>query len=392
VLLVEAAVILIVAKLAGEVASRFDQPPVLGQLLGGLGLGVGLPLVFGSAISGVDAQIGELSNLGVILLMFLAGLETEWDQLRSAGRPAFVAASLGVAVPLVGGYGLAMAFGLPTIEALFVGLILTATSVSITAQTLLELGRLQTLEGATVLGAAVIDDVIGLVVFSVTVALTGAEHSNLVLLFGLLVAFFGLSWLVAPKLIGWLLERAERLRGVEAPLAIALAIALLYGAAAEKAGLAAITGAYTAGLLINRSNRYPHLVERTRVLTYGLFVPIFLVKTGMDAHLGDLGPVLLFVIAATIVAVLTKIIGCGLGARACGLSLRQSLVVGVGMISRGEVALVVASLALSSGAISQTVFGAAVLVVLSTTLVTPPLLRFVLPDVAPLPALVSDPA
>jgi Kef-type K+ transport system membrane component KefB len=390
--LVEAAVILIVAKLAGELASRLDQPPVLGQLLGGLALGTALPFFFGSAFEAVDAQVSELSALGVILLMFLAGLETDWDQLRSTGKPAFVAACLGVVVPLVGGYFLALAFGLPALEALFVGVILTATSVSITAQTLMELGRLQTLEGATVLGAAVIDDVLGLVVFSVVVALTGAQQTNLLVLFGLLVAFFGLSWLVGPRLIGWALERAERLRGTEAALAIALAIALLYGAAAERAGLAAITGAYTAGLLVNRSNRHPQLVERTRILTYGLFVPIFLVKTGMDAHLDALGPLLLFVIATSIVAVLTKVVGSGLGARACGLSARQSLVVGVGMISRGEVALVVASLALSGGMISREVFGAMVIVVLVTTLVTPPLLRLALPDAPPLPGLVSDPA
>ena len=378
--LAEAAVVLIVAKLAGELASHWDQPPVLGQLLGGLLLGVCLSFVDNAPLRAAGTELGSLANLGVVLLMFLAGLETDWDQLRATGKAAFVAASFGVVVPLIGGFALAVWFGLPTIEALFVGVIMTATSVSITAQTLMEMGSLQTVEGATVLGAAVIDDVIGLVVFSLVVALTssGAEQSNLGWLAAYLLLFFVASATVAPWLISRLLLLAERLRGAEALLAIALAIGLLYGVAAERAGLAAITGAYVAGLLINRRNAYPEITERTKVLAYGLFVPVFLVKTGMDAHLEALGTALVFVLATTVMAVAAKILGCGIGARMCGLSPQQSLVVGVGMISRGEVALVVATLALASGAISQAVFGATVVVVVATTLVTPPLLRLVL--------------
>jgi Kef-type K+ transport system membrane component KefB len=389
----EAAVVLIVAKLAGELASRLDQPPVLGQLLGGLALGLGLSFVDSAPLRAAGVELGSLANLGVVLLMFLAGLETDWDQLRATGKAAFVAASLGVVVPLIGGYVLAGLFGLPPVEALFVGVILTATSVSITAQTLMELGSLQTVEGATVLGAAVIDDVIGLVVFSLVIALTssGAEQVNLVWMAVFLIAFFGVSATLAPWLISRLLRLTERLRGAEAMLAIAVAIALLYGVAAERAGLAAITGAYVAGLLINRHNAYPEITERTKVLAYGLFIPIFLVKTGMDAHLEALGPALVFVLATTTMAVLAKIIGCGFGARVCGLTAHQSLVVGVGMISRGEVALVVATLALSAGAISQAVFGATVIVVVATTLITPPLLRLALrrtPAPESVPALV----
>jgi Kef-type K+ transport system membrane component KefB len=378
--LAEAAVVLIVAKLAGELASRWDQPPVLGQLLGGLVLGAGLSFVDSAALRAAGTELGSLANLGVVLLMFLAGLETDWDQLRATGKAAFVAASLGVVVPLAGGFGLGVLFGLPTVEALFVGVILTATSVSITAQTLMEMGSLQTVEGATVLGAAVIDDVIGLVVFSLVIALTSssAEQTNLGWLAGYLLIFFVASATVAPWLIRRLLALAERLRGAEAMLAIALAIGLLYGVAAERAGLAAITGAYVAGLLINRHNGYPEITERTKVLAYGLFVPVFLVKTGMDAHLGALGPALVFVLATTAMAVVAKIVGCGIGARMCGLSPQQSLVVGVGMISRGEVALVVATLALSAGVITQAVFGATVVVVVATTLITPPLLRIAL--------------
>jgi Kef-type K+ transport system membrane component KefB len=394
-LFAEIAIILIVAKLAGELASRWDQPPVLGQLVAGLALGAGLSFVDNPALRASDASLDSLANLGVVVLMFLAGLETDWGQLRATGRAAFLSASFGVAVPLAGGYGLGLVFGLPPLEALFVGVILTATSVSITAQTLMEMGSLQTVEGATVLGAAVIDDVIGLVVFSLVVALTNQSGgaSSLLLLGLYLVVFFVASATVMPWLMARALRHAERLRGAEAMLALAIALALLYGVAAEAAGLAAITGAYVAGLLMNRHDTYPEITDRTRVLAYGFFVPIFLVRTGMNAHLDALGPALMFVVVTTIMAIGSKVVGCGFGARLCGLSNFQSLVVGVGMISRGEVALVVATLALSSGAISQSVFGASVIVVIATTLVTPPLLRAVMrraPEADSLPAMASD--
>jgi Kef-type K+ transport system membrane component KefB len=369
----------IAAKLGGDLASRCNQPPVLGQLLAGLLLGILVRPFEGPELQTSDSEVGLLANLGVVLLMFLAGLETDWDQLLATGRAAFVAASLGVVVPLAGGYLLAVFFGLAPIQALFVGVILTATSVSISAQTLMELGSLQTMEGATILGAAVIDDVIGLVVFSLVVALTGtAGGGSLSLLAVWLVAFFVISAILLPRVIDRILPLAERLRGSETLLGIGVGIALLWGAAAERAGLAAITGAYVAGLLINRHNAYEQMTERARVLAYGFFVPIFLVKTGMDAHVDALGPALGFVLATTFVAVVAKVVGCGLGARVCGLTNHQSLVVGVGMISRGEVALVVATLALAAGAITQDVFAASVVVVVATTLVTPPLLRFAL--------------
>jgi Kef-type K+ transport system membrane component KefB len=400
-LFAEIAIILIVAKLAGELASRWDQPPVLGQLVAGLVLGAGLSFVDNPALRTSDSSLDTFANVGVVVLMFLAGLETDWDQLRATGRTAFVSACFGVAVPLAGGYGLGLLFGLPPLEALFVGVILTATSVSITAQTLMEMGSLQTIEGATVLGAAVIDDVIGLVVFSLVVAFSGSGGaadggpSNLVALGVYLVVFFVASATLMPWLIARVLRYAERLRGAEVMLALAIAIGLLYGVAAQGAGLAAITGAYVAGLLINRHDAYPEITDRTKVLAYGFFVPIFLVKTGMDAHLDALGPALLFVVATTVMAVLAKAVGCGVGARLCGLSNYQSLVVGIGMVSRGEVALVVATLALQSGAISQSVFGASVIIVVATTLVTPPLLRAALrraPDIDSFPAMASDTA
>src|SRR6195256_5824120 len=186
---------LVAAKVCGQLATRWGQPPVLGQLVAGLVLGLLLTPFDGPDLRAANAEVAQLADLGVILLMFLAGLETDSAQLRATGKAAFSAASFGVAVPLAGGFGVGRLFGLDDVQSLFVGVILTATSVSITAQTLMELGRLQTEEGATILGAAVIDDVIGLVVFSLVVALTssGAEQVNLAWMAVYLIAFFGIS-------------------------------------------------------------------------------------------------------------------------------------------------------------------------------------------------------
>src|SRR6267378_3973981 len=291
---------LVAAKVCGQLATRWGQPPVLGQLVAGLVLGLVLTPFDGPDLRAANAQVAQLADLGVIFLMFLAGLETDSAQLRATGKAAFSAASFGVAVPLAGGFAVGRLFGLDEVQSLFVGVILTATSVSITAQTLMELGSLQTDEGATILGAAVIDDVIGLVVFSIVIVLTGSGVQQM-------------------------------------PLAV-LAVALV---------------AYFAGLLINRGNQYAELTERVKVVAYGLFVPIFLVRTGMEARLNDIGSTIAFIVVATVLAVISKIMGCGFGARVAGLTNRQSVVVGVGMISRGEVALVVATLALAAGVITQ---------------------------------------
>jgi Na+:H+ antiporter len=377
-LLVELAAILIAAKLSGDLATRWGQPPVLGQLVAGLGLGVAYSALQPGAALPAATELGAFAQIGVVLLMFRAGLETDWLQLRATGRAATIAACAGVAVPLAVGWATGLAFSLPGVESLFVGVILTATSVSITAQTLMELGSLRTVEGSTVLGAAVIDDVIGLLVFSFAVAFTGAGASDLAGVIVPLVAFFGVMFWLGGRVVPWIVERSERLRGSEAPTAIALALALGVAALAQFSGIAAITGAYVAGLLLNRHGRFEPVADKVRLIGDAVFVPIFLVKTGMDARVEQLGAVAVFVAALTGVAIVTKILGCGLGARVAGLTTRQSLVVGVGMISRGEVAVIVAGLALSAGAITSQIFSASIVVVLATTLVTPPLLRFAL--------------
>ena len=376
--LVELAVVLLAAKAGGHLASRLGQPPVLGQLVAGLLIGLALSFFPVPAFQANDSQLTLMANLGVDLLMFLAGLETDWDQLLATGKAAFASATMGVVLPLIGGFAVAQAFGLPPLEGLFVGVILTATSVSITAQTLMELGSLQTIEGSTILGAAIVDDVIGLVAFSVAIVVTGAQDSNLLVLAVTLIAFFAVSMTLGARAVRWAMRRAQYLHGAEPALAIALAIAFAFGFVAQSAGLAAITGAYLAGLLINQFGEHTELTEKVKVLAYGFFVPVFLVKSGMDARVNNLGPLLAFVVAISLVAIATKILGCGLGAWLTGLTLRQSGVVGAGMIARGEVGLAVAGLASEAGLIPPIVFSATVVVVLVTVLATPPLLRLAL--------------
>ncbi len=377
-LLLELAIVLAVAKLAADLALRAGQPAVLGQLVAGLALGV----VYAVALPGLALPYGDelhaFADIGLVLIMFLAGLETDWPQLRAAGRASFLAASAGVAVPLVAGWATARAFGMSDVEAVFVGVILTATSVSITAQTLVELGSIGTLEGVTILGAAVIDDVIGIIVFSIAIAMSGGKVASVIppmpVLLGSAAAFTVVA-LAIPRLVRF----GHAMRADESVLGIALALAFLLGAFAQGSGVAAITGSYIAGVLIARSHVRSELIEKVRVIGHALFIPVFLVMTGMNARLDTIGPAMLFVVVLTVVAVTTKVVGSGAGARLAGLSSRSSLVVGVGMVARGEVAIVVAGLALSAGAISAEVFSAAVVVVLATTLVTPLLLRLVLP-------------
>ncbi len=377
-LLIALAVILLAAKLSGDLATRWGQPPVLGQLVAGLGLGLAYAALRPGETLPAAPELTAFAEVGVVLLMFRAGLETDWPQLRATGRAATVAACAGVAVPLAVGWATGLAFALPGVEALFVGVILTATSVSITAQTLMELGSLRTVEGSTVLGAAVIDDVIGLLVFSFAIAFTGAGAADFGGVVLPLAAFFLVTFGLGGRVLPWIIERSERMRGAEAPVAVALAAAFALAALAQVSGVAAITGAYVAGLLLNRHGRFEPVADKVRIVADAVFVPIFLVKTGMDARVEQLGGVAVLVAVLTAVAIVTKVLGCGVGARLAGLTTRQSLVVGVGMVSRGEVAIIVAGLALSAGAITSQIFSVAVVVVLATTLVTPPLLRIAL--------------
>jgi len=331
--------------------------------------------------------IRDLAQIGVLLLMFVAGLETDLEQMRHVGRVAFWSAFGGVVLPFVGGAALAVAFGLPLFwEGIYIGTVLTATSVSISAQTLMEIGALRTREGSTILAAAVIDDVMGIVVLSIVVALAKASVSGtvdataLALVVVRLVAYFAVA-IYAGRWLPGVLRWASELPVSQAMLAAVLVVAFIYGWAAEYlGGVAAITGTYLAGVLVAQTRFKETIDAGVHALTYALFVPVFFISIGLQADARALANQVPFATALIAVAIVAKAIGCGVSSRLCGFDNRESIRVGIGMISRGEVGLIVAGYGLAEGLIGRDVFSASVLVVLATTMATPPLLRLVFPQ------------
>ncbi len=399
-LLLLLAVTIAAAKLAGAAAARIGQPAVFGEILIGLVLGptvlnvLGLPIFTGPPDGGsyaspphasLEAVMRDLSEVGVMLLMFVAGLETDLAEMRRVGKVAFWSAFGGVVLPLVGGAATAVAFGFPLYwDGVFIGAILTATSVSISAQTLLEIGALRSREGATILGAAVIDDVMGIVLLSLIVALAkaslaGVDVTQIAIVVVRLAVYFVLAVLAGrgiPRMLAW----AQRLSVSQGVLSAAIVIAMLYAWTAEWiGGVAAITGAYIAGVLIAQTAFKKEIDGGLHPLAYSMFVPIFFIGIGLQANGRVLGDRVAFTIALVAVAIVAKAVGCAVSARWCGFTLRESIRVGVGMISRGEVGLIVAGYGLANGLIGREVFSASVIVVLVTTMVTPPLLRLVFP-------------
>ena len=386
------ALVIAAAKAAGAAAGKIGQPSVFGEVFIGLLLGPTLfdvlnwPIFAGGEGSNPLGDLfGDLADIGVLLLMLVAGLETDLQEMRRVGRTAFWSAFGGVVLPLVGGALTAVAFGLPLFwEGIFIGTILTATSVSISAQTLIELGALRTREGSTILGAAVIDDVMGILVLSLVVAAAGASAAGLDLTEVAIVAlritvFFGIG-IAAGRWMTPLLQWASGLPVSQAILAVVLVVAFVYSWAAEYVGaVAAITGSYLAGVLIAQTPFKQQVNSGVHPLTYSMFTPIFFINIGLQANGRELDSSVLFAIALIAVAIVTKAFGCGLFARLSGFSTKESVRVGVGMISRGEVGLIVAGYGLTHQIIGRDVFSASVVMVLVTTMVTPPLLRLTFP-------------
>jgi Kef-type K+ transport system membrane component KefB len=382
------ALVIAAAKAAGAAANRIGQPAVFGEILVGLLLGPTLldlltwPIFAGN--EALHSLIGDLAEIGVLLLMFVAGLETDLEQMRRVGPVAFWSAFGGVVLPFFGGVATAAAFGLPVFwEGIFIGTILTATSVSISAQTLIELGALRTREGSTILGAAVIDDVMGIMVLSLVVgaaaAGTGFDLGGIVWLVVRMTVFF-VAAIAVGRWLTPLLRWAARLPISQGLLAAVLVVVFVYSWAAEYIGaVAAITGAYLAGVLVGQTPFRKEVDAGIHPLTYSMFVPIFFISIGLDANGRELGDRWLFSVVLIVVAIVTKAIGCGLFARLTGFSTAESIRVGAGMISRGEVGLIVAGYGLTHAIIGRDVFSAAVVMVLVTTMVTPPLLRLTFP-------------
>jgi Kef-type K+ transport system membrane component KefB len=385
-LLLTLSIIIAGAKASGWVASRLRQPAVVGELLVGLLLGpsvlnmLGWPILANPHEPQLLAEtVSHLAELGVVCLMFLAGLEIELPELLRTGRVAALAGVSGVIVPLALGALAALPFGYAGATPLYIGVVLTATSVSISAQTLLELGKLRSREGLALLGAAVVDDVLVILLLSVLVAVaSGSSSVGAILLIVLrmvvyLAAAGAIGYLVLPRLARWSVRQPVS----QGLAALVLVTVFLFAWSAEVVGgLAAITGAFVAGLGFGRSHLREEIARALHTITYALLVPIFFVSIGLQTNVRLLaGREVLLAVVLVVVAVVSKVLGCGLGARLGGFTNQEALRIGVGMSSRGEVGLIVAAVLVQGDLIGPELLSVVAFIVLVTTLVTPLLLR-----------------
>lgn len=364
-------VILLATKLAGDLSARLGQPAVLGKLIAGIVVG---PAVLGWI---EDSNIlHAFSQIGVLLLMFIAGLETDLREMNRNLKPSLAVAVGGIALPLAGGYTGGKLMGLDDAESLFLGLLFSATSVSISVQTLKDLGKLKTRESATILGAAIADDILVVVLLAfMTSFVLGQGDAHLGWIIGKKALFFALVVLLGWKFVPWLMKRLVPLRVSETVIGSALIVCFAFSYLAESMQVAGIIGAFAAGLAVARTP-YKHTVEtKIEPIAYAVFVPVFFVSIGLSVTFDGFMHQLLPILGLTIMATLTKLIGCGLGARLTGFRWKPALIVGAGMVSRGEVALIIAALGLQTGLLSQDFFTTAITVVILTTLITPPLLK-----------------
>lgn len=375
------AVILIAAKASGYLAIKLGQPSVLGELLVGLLLGpslldiVHLPFISNTHLG---ETINELGELGVLLLMFMAGLELHLSELTKNTKVAVYAGVLGVLVPVSLGFLAGEVYGMNFDNAMFLGLTLGATSVSISAQTLMELKVLRSRVGLGLLGAAVVDDILVILLLSSYVAMAdGGSLVQILIVFGKMVGFLGLSAAFGYWVLPRLSVIVSRLPISQSVLTFSLIIMLIYGLSAELiGGMAAITGTFVAGLMFGRTREKTQIEGGLRALSYSFFVPIFFVSIGLKINLRELSVESLWImLGISLFAIIGKIFGSGLGAKLGNFSWIESLQLGIGMVSRGEVGLIVASIGLAGGHMTNDVFSAVVGMVMITTLVTPPLLR-----------------
>lgn len=391
-LLLVVAAILVTAKLFGEVAERLGVPAVLGELVAGLVLGPGLLGVIPASGEPGAEVVSFLAELGVILLLFEVGLETDLKQMFQVGGSASAVAVVGVTVPFVLGYlfWLYAPHAASTSNAdqhsiaILVGAVLTATSVGITARVLSDLGSLQTIEARIILGAAVIDDVLGLVILGAVSRLNGdgsVSTLGLVRLLAQGVGFLVLAVILGGMIVPRLFSLIDRLKVRGAVVTLAIALTFSLAAAAELAGSALIIGAFAAGLVMRNSDQLHTVVNEGRPVA-GLLAPIFFVTVGAGANIRLLdprvpgsGPILSLAVALTLIAVVGKLVA----GWAAPWQPFQRLAVGVGMVPRGEVGLIFADMGRRTGLLDAASFSAILIVVMTTTFIGPlwlkPLLR-----------------
>ena len=375
-------IILLAAKLAGYLSTRIGQPSVFGELLVGVILGpsllnlTGLSFVTNSHINDTITEIGEI---GVMLLMFLAGLELHLKDLARNTKVAALAGILGVVVPV----GMGILFGeildMDFNHSMFLGLALGATSVSISAQVLIELKKIRSKVGLGLLGAAILDDILVILLLSSFVAVLSSSGgaASILLVFVKMLVFFALSLALGIWGLPAITRFTHKLPISQGVTTLAIVMLLFYGIAAELlGGMAAITGAFLAGLMFGRTPEKAHIEHNIQSMAYAFFVPIFFISIGLSVDLRtvDLNSIWI-ILGISAIAVAGKLIGSGAGALMAKFSVREALQMGIGMISRGEVGLIIAKIGLDTGFLSNELFSSIIAMILITTVITPPLLR-----------------
>lgn len=385
------AAILLTTKLLGLFSRWVRLPQVLGALVAGVILGPVVNAIVGwstgdgffSQAAGSDQLFGMLSELGVIVLMFGAGLETDVQEMKKCGKASLIIAVIGVITPLIFGAFASYYFiddpnsQEKLLKSIFIGVVLTATSVSITVETLKELGKLNTPASNAILGAAIIDDVLGIIALTIITSFKSKDVNIWFVLIKIVLFFIFAAILgfIMLKIYKWMNKHTSR--DSRRHVIIAFAYCLVSSFVAEVFfGVADITGAYVAGLVLSMTNRKRYLVNRFSTLSYMLLSPIFFACIGLTIEMPELTvSLLVFAILITIVAVATKLFGCALGGKICGYSTKECFQIGAGMISRGEVALIVAKKGESCGLMDPKLFGPLVIVVVLTTIIAPIILK-----------------
>ncbi|MBR1673110.1 MAG: cation:proton antiporter [Fretibacterium sp.] len=379
-------VILLSTKIFSIISRRAQLPQVVGALMAGLFFG---PAVLGALTSHFlgfqfclmpSGLLSRLAELGVIVIMFTAGMETNISDLQASGKVGFVVALSGVLVPLGMGAGLMYLFDPNTtfVSAVFVGAVLTATSVSITVETLKELGKMSTKAGNTILAAALIDDILGLICLTVITGMAG-EQVNMLLILVKITGFFvfvGLMGVLFYKFMDWS-DRQQEERNLRRYPVIGFAFCLFMAWAAEVVfGIADIIGAFSAGMIIAMSPKGQYIASKFDTIAYLLLTPVFFANIGLEVTIPHMSLGLLaFTAALVAVSVISKLGGCGLGARLCGLDKHQSYQIGLGMVCRGEVALIVAGKGMAMGMINEDYLGPIIIMIIICTIFTPIFLK-----------------
>lgn len=387
------ALALIFARVFGYLFSKLKLPSVIGEIVAGIFLGLVSITIFNGqtidlfgfnwtvpSLSYLSVEFDFLAEIGILFLMFISGLSTSIGQLKSMGRTSTFVAIGGVIVPLGMGIGTGLLFGFTSQESMIIGLILVATSVGVTVRTLMDIHKLDTDAGAAILGGAVIDDVLGIVLLAFVVG------SDPFLYVGLKIALFFIIFVyLGLKFIDRILGVGEHIHLPKAFLSISLSLFLLFSFFADRFGISGIIGAFIAGLLIGQSLKSRKIIDDVQTIGFGFFVPLFFIWIGakliigIEQDISSFTSIAVFAIIIIIIAIIGKIIGCGIGALVSGSSVKESFQIGIGMIPRMELALIIVSTAISKklivGIIAHQLLAVTVLLTICTTLITPLLIN-----------------